>query len=1628
MLVERIFAVACSHERVFWMTNSSRKLKGMINSKRLAKIAMALTATTAMAGYGVAYADASNNTVTVVDGETAGNVYGGLVYDGTTYNVKQSSLDKIGGTSSIGNANSNSVVISGGTIEGEIYGGSSEQGNADNNQISLLGGKINAENYDSIYGGFSSSGDVTDNVVFVGKDVEVTGHFMSSIIGGESSDGKVTDNSILIEKGAIVTEDYLMGGSSASGNSENNSVSVESEDLSCRGILGAYSGKGTVFGNSVKIDSGTVTDINNHEKIGVFGGVGVNVRDNNVTINGGNIKADVVGGAGYYLSNNTVNINGGTFEGDIIGGNGAFHDDTGYTGYVGFLEIDPSTDGLRKIENNVINISGNPDLSQSNLMGCKWPISIIDALGDITQLKSIIHDNELNIHTKELEVKNIDGFDSVNFYLPVTMQKGNTILNLTDGVTNLSGMTIKAGVESTADLNDGDYVLLLNNDNGIYTDTHTTYGVLTTNVSSDYKVTVDKFSYNGILAIIGAPSASNHTVKITDDGYEVDGLHGNYNKWIDCVYGGRSYIHAGMGDGVIGGTVDRGSAVNNNVEIMGGKIIGDIYGGLVYHEGNATNNKVTISGGKSAKEDYWAVIGGAVKHFSGLVRGNEVIFNGESAHYVIGGEGGCSYGYGEGIGDVCDNRVKIISGNISRVFGGVGYVLDDDDKYSVNRNVFYNTVKIEGGTITDISGGGSYSGKSYDNSVEITNGIIDTSVSGGYSLSAGSVYNNIITIKGGIFSGDIIGGHANVQEDTVDEAIKANDNTINLYDVPDLRLAYLHGGMVGSVDYALGNTLNVYTKDIVARNISGFENINFYIPATATNGSTMLTLTAGTTDLRGAKINAGVMGGSSLSDGDTVTLITNTADGLLLDDRPAFGKLSEGVSLDYDLTISKLGKDSVIATIGNVPYSPEPKPESGKNSDGTLKFDTPSLSPASGSGRSYSDNVVNIDHDNSNYDVNGERVTYDEAAVYILETSGAEDVLNNEVNVSSGTFTQKVWGAASDSGSVRNNKFTVTGGTYTAGLLGACSNYGDITENSLSLSNVDITGDATGAWSNSGDVTVNTFAIDSGRLQGDVTSARSESGNVSGNSLTINGGHITGDVFGGWSTSGQAYNNTININGGIIDCFIVGGVTADGNSTGNVMNISGSPDLTDAYLVGSAATGTYDTIPVSSGYTGHDNTLNIRTTGLSVQNIAEFDTLNFYLPASTESGDTALTLTSGTTSLEGMTIRAGLMGNSSLTTGDSVTLVNNGNGLANNSTKYEKLSEGVSLDYDLTFTHTDNTIDMLIGNPITTSTGNALKPQTAAIEQAAAVPAVRLMNSVVDLGNNWLQPENFEQENKDVANQQVELTNEFRMFGSMGASNIRTKTEAGGYVDNKNWGMDLGWAKEVDYNGSKLFFAPIVDYGRAKYESNIGGIKGSGSTNYLAGGMILRKMYDSGFYVEGSFRYGRVQMDFASNDFEMMGEKVHVSYDATTPCWAGHLHVGKNFKIDRQSSLNIYGMYHHAHQGGMTANLSTGETYTFDAVDSGRLRVGARITRQTKKNQRFYSGLAYQYEFSGSARAHYKDYVTPDTSTSGSSAMLELGWQYQPVKNVSWVADLNVSGSVGKEEGVKAVIKIKKVF
>ncbi|MBR1886472.1 MAG: autotransporter domain-containing protein [Schwartzia sp.] len=88
----------------------------------------------------------------------------------------------------------------------------------------------------------------------------------------------------------------------------------------------------------------------------------------------------------------------------------------------------------------------------------------------------------------------------------------------------------------------------------------------------------------------------------------------------------------------------------------------------------------------------------------------------------------------------------------------------------------------------------------------------------------------------------------------------------------------------------------------------------------------------------------------------------------------------------------------------------------------------------------------------------------------------------------------------------------------------------------------------------------------------------------------------------------------------------------------------------------------------------------------------------------------------------------------------------------------------------------------------------------------------------------------------------------------------------------------------------------------------------------------------------------------------------------------------------------------------------------FEAVDSHRIRVGARLTHKVNERNSFYGGLAYQYEFNGDARATFNGMGAPSPSVKGSSGMLEIGWQVK-LGDGPLTLDLGFTGWAGKQKG-----------
>ncbi|GHU41963.1 hypothetical protein AGMMS50289_05950 [Betaproteobacteria bacterium] len=120
--------------------------------------------------------------------------------------------------------------------------------------------------------------------------------------------------------------------------------------------------------------------------------------------------------------------------------------------------------------------------------------------------------------------------------------------------------------------------------------------------------------------------------------------------------------------------------------------------------------------------------------------------------------------------------------------------------------------------------------------------------------------------------------------------------------------------------------LNVYQGAAITGNLSAIGSLlNFYLPAIATNGYSLLNV-GGTANITNSTVNVGILGSSSpLTAGDTITLI-NAAN---LTGNPAntiaHGTGMQGVSLLYDFDLTTNGKQ-LLATVagGTPPIDPNP--------------------------------------------------------------------------------------------------------------------------------------------------------------------------------------------------------------------------------------------------------------------------------------------------------------------------------------------------------------------------------------------------------------------------------------------------------------------------------------------------------------------------------------------------------------------------------------------------------------------------------------------------------------------------------------------------------------------------------
>ena len=311
----------------------------------------------------------------------------------------------------------------------------------------------------------------------------------------------------------------------------------------------------------------------------------------------------------------------------------------------------------------------------------------------------------------------------------------------------------------------------------------------------------------------------------------------------------------------------------HNFTINGGTINGDVYGvGNDNYDEAASGGNVTING--NAK-----------------VTGN-----------VYGG-------YSDSKIDITNNYVTINNSTISNnVYGGYS---NGDNSGGGNTNG--NHVIINNSSATNVFGGCSLAdykiGNADGNYVTINNSTISGDVHGGYSVKA-NANGNHVTIINSTITGTIYGGH---NESVNNTEMKGNTVTIKGYsDITDARIyggyCYIENSQVKRGD----NTLILDGWSGTAQNIYYFENIEFK-NTTFTNGTVLNSqIQSNLAGLKNIKIT-NFAGGQKFKAGDTLTLISNTTNGLTQEQN---FNTTAGVAVDVGGVIKQDG-NNVIMTVNS---------------------------------------------------------------------------------------------------------------------------------------------------------------------------------------------------------------------------------------------------------------------------------------------------------------------------------------------------------------------------------------------------------------------------------------------------------------------------------------------------------------------------------------------------------------------------------------------------------------------------------------------------------------------------------------------------------------------------------------
>ena len=935
-----------------------------------------------------------------------------------------------------------------------------------------------------------------------------------------------------------------------------------------------------------------------------------------------------------------------------------------------------------------------------------------------------------------------------------------------------------------------------------------------------------------------------------------------------------------------------------------------------------------------------------------------------------------------------NNRLTITGGSTTNAYGGWTAGTGTTAPAAQQNDTTGNTVTLKAGTVTNLYGGYTTSpnGKATGNTANV-NGGAATNVIGGYTAApTGRATGNIVNINAGNV-GHVTGGFGAAQANANIVTVKANvtGSVVGGKSVTGtasgniLTLSAVHIG--GSVTGGQG----AVTKDNEI-NLSGTRVAGVVTGGTAGSAGNKLRVLkkgAAAQSLRNFD-QVSFTVGSNLANGDTMLTLrgnTNLSYSAIVKPTGAVAGTWLGSSMEKNAHLIRMNG----GTLGLTGYTHAVSVQRTGDVEYAVKTDNDAAITAG------SLDLSAYRWQNANVTVNT-GVTNAFGGKTVI-TNGSTK--NNTLKLAAGANVQTAVGSDTQSmgGSASKGVVTVVQGAAAHHIIGGRSAGGAASENSVTVSGGSVNGSIKGAQA-AGKAEKNTVLLSGGTIHANVTGAQAGTG-AAENTVTVQT-NVTGNVTGAQTTSGTASKNTIDLG----NITVTGNVTGGRGTTTNNNTIHLSKTTVGGTITGGTAAG------------GTGNTLVVHPGASKARSLAGIQNVHFYLDQTVDKAHPILSLTTTHQDLRGVKVGVGVIDGTVpvLRVNDKLSLIKVAPGgtlrtdpaMSNTTTGMQ----GVSLHYDFTLAQTTP------GELSATVTKAMLNEQTKSFAETRAG-----VSDFINHGADTLAAAGM-----NAAKVEAGKGRGYALWAMTDKSGMKAKT--GSYVDTNGWNLGLGWANQQKTKAGTWTFGPFVEYGHGSYSSYLNdGTHGRGKISYLGGGIMANYTQKNGVWVEGSLHGGRARSDYSGSVYTGTVS----TYDGSSSYYAAHLGVGKETRVHKKDTLNTYLRYFYSHQAGMHATLNTGEDYTFDSVNSHRLRLGMRYSHKDSAYSQVYAGLAFEYEFDGEARASFQGYNTPSPSLKGASGMLELGYRFIP-QNGRVSYELNLTGWQGRREGISGGAQVKWMF